>query len=232
MIHTETRMSTTGSVDSSNPYASLGLATQQSSDRSSSGALGQDAFLKLLTTQLQNQNPLNPTDNTAFLGQLAQISTVSGVQSLNDSFSSLASSLTSYQTLQASQLVGHDVLVPSSAGYLPAGGALNGAVAPSGSGTVQVDVLDASGQVVRTLDLGEQSAGVVNFSWDGKDRSGAALDPGVYTLQARLVNANAQSALITYASSTVNSVQLGTDGVTLDLQGLGGFPLSDVTQIL
>ncbi|NKF21753.1 flagellar hook assembly protein FlgD [Solimonas marina] len=226
-------MTTTSAVsDSSNPYASLGLAVQQSSTDGSSTGLGQDAFLKLLTTQLQNQNPLNPTDNTEFIAQLAQISTVSGIESLNDSFSSLSSSLTSYQTLQAAQLVGHNVLVPSSAGYLPEGGTLDGAVAAGSSGTVQVDIVDASGQVVRTLDLGTQSAGVVNFSWDGKDAGGNTLDAGTYSLQARLIQGDTQTALTTYASSTVQSVQLASDGLTLDLQGLGAFALSDVAQIL
>lgn len=222
---------TTSAVDSSNPYAALGLGLQKT-DGSSSGALGQDAFLKLLTTQLKNQDPLKPTDNTQFLGQLAQISTVSGVQSLNDSFNALSSSLTSSQTLQAAQLVGHNVLVPSSAGYLPDGGALNGAVVPTSSGNVQVDVVDASGQVVRTLDLGPQSAGVVNFSWDGKDARGTSLDAGTYKLQARLAQGDTQTALTTYASSTVQSVQLGSDGLTLDLRGIGAFALSDVVQIL
>lgn len=224
-------MSATSAVDSSNPYAALGLGLTQNDDGKSS-ALGQDAFLKLLTTQLQNQNPLNPTDNTEFLGQLAQISTVSGIQSLNDSFGGLASSLSSYQTLQAAQLVGHDVLVPSSAGYLPDGGTLDGAVATSDSGTVQVDVLDASGRVVRTLDLGEQAAGIVDFSWDGTDGSGAAMPAGTYELQARLVQSGGDTALTTYAQSRVQSVQLGSDGLTLDLQGLGAFALADVAQIL
>ncbi|HET8883698.1 MAG TPA: flagellar hook assembly protein FlgD [Solimonas sp.] len=221
---------TSGVAD--NPYATLGLGLNKTDDDGGGSALGQDAFLKLLTTQLQNQNPLKPTDNTEFLGQLAQISTVSGVQSLNDSFGALANSLTSYQTLQAAQLVGHKVLVPSSAGYLPDGGTLAGAVAPSASGDVQVDIVDASGQVVRTLDLGQQSAGVVNFSWDGKDSHGDALAAGTYKLQARLAEGATQTALTTYASSTVQSVQLGADGLTLDLQGIGAFALSDVAQIL
>lgn len=225
-------MSAASGVTDNNPYAALGLGLKKNDDGAGGNALGQDAFLKLMTTQLQNQNPLKPTDNAEFLGQLAQISTVSGVQSLNDSFGALASSLTSYQTLQAAQLVGHKVLVPSSAGYLPSGGTLDGAVAPTGSGDVQVDVVDASGQVVRTLDLGQQSAGVVNFSWDGNNAQGTALDAGTYKLQARLTQGSTQTALTTYASSTVQSVQLGADGLTLDLQGIGAFALSDVAQIL
>src|SRR3546814_20238798 len=139
-----------------------------------------------MTTQLQNQKPLKPTAMAEFLGRIGKVRTVSGVQSLKDSFSALSNSLASSQTLQAAQLVGHKVLVPSSAGYLPSGGTLDGAVAPTGSGSVQVDVVDAGGQVVRTLDLGEQSPGVVKFSWDGKDAKGTTLDAGTYKLQARL----------------------------------------------
>lgn len=225
-------MSSASGVTDSNPYAAIGLGLKKKDDSGGNNALGQDAFLKLMTTQLQNQNPLKPTDNAEFLGQLAQISTVSGVQSLNDSFGALSNSLTSSQALQAAQLVGHNVLVPSSAGYLPSGGTLDGAVAPTSSGNVQVDVVDASGQVVRTLDLGDQSAGVVKFSWDGKDAHGTTLDAGTYKMQARLSQGSTQTALTTYASSAVQSVQLGANGLTLDLQGIGAFALSDVAQIL
>ncbi|WP_028081894.1 flagellar hook assembly protein FlgD [Solimonas soli] len=224
-------MSTTNGVTDSNPYAALGLGTSSTAG-SGGNAMGQDAFLKLLTTQLQNQNPLNPVDNTAFLGQLAQISTVSGIDKLNSSFSGLASSLSSYQSLQAAQLVGHDVLVPSSAGWLGSDGTLDGAVSTGSGGDVQVDVLDAGGAVVRTLDLGTQSAGVVDFSWDGKNGAGESLPSGAYKLQARLVQGTSETALTTYARGAVQSVQFGSSGLTLDLQGLGAFSLSDVMQIL
>jgi len=216
---------------SENPYAGMGLG-QTLKAAGGGDAMGQDGFLKLLITQLQNQNPLKPVDNTEFLGQLAQISTVSGIDQLNQSFSGLAGALSGYQTLQAAQLVGHDVLVPSSAGWLGESGSLAGAVATNASGTVLVDVLDASGAVVRTLDLGSQSAGIVNFSWDGKNGGGEKLPSGAYQLQARLVQGNSETALNTYARAAVQSVQVGSNGLTLDLQGLGAFSLNDVVQIL
>src|SRR3546814_13200551 len=97
-------MSATAGV-TDNPYAALGLGLKKNDDSSGKNALGQDAFLKLMTTQLQNQNPLKPTDNAEFPGQLAQISTVSGVQSLNDWYGALSNSLPSSQTHNRKNLV-------------------------------------------------------------------------------------------------------------------------------
>ena len=76
--------------------------------------LGQDDFLTLMISQLQSQDPMNPMDSEAFMGQIAQFSTVEGIQQLNDSFDELAASLVSNQVLQASQLIGHSVLIPGS----------------------------------------------------------------------------------------------------------------------
>src|SRR3546814_18222700 len=99
-------MSATAGV-TDNPYAALGLGLKKNDDSSGKNALGQDAFLKLMTTQLQNQNPLKPTDNAEFLGQPAQISTVSRVQSLNDSLGALSHTLTSQQNLPPAHMVTH-----------------------------------------------------------------------------------------------------------------------------
>lgn len=216
---------------SNNPYADLGLALK-GSDQKTSDSMGQDTFLKLLTTQLKNQDPLKPLDNSAFLGQLAQISTVSGIQSLQDSVDALASSMGGAQVLQASQLVGHEVLVESDKGYLADSGAMNGAAQVSSSGKLSVDIVDGSGQVVRTLDLGTQAKGLSHFSWDGNDADGTRMAAGSYTMRARLTDAEGQIALTTQAAGVVRGVTLGSGGVSLQLQGLDPVALGDVTQIM
>lgn len=214
----------------SNPYADLGLALKKD-DAKTNDTMGQDTFLKLLTTQLKNQDPLKPLDNSAFLGQLAQISTVSGIQSLQDSVDALAGSLTGAQTLQAAQLVGHGVLVESPTNYLAETGAMQGAAQVSASGTVTVDIVNASGAIVRTLNLGTQPAGLANFSWDGIGADGTRAPSGSYTMQARVANAEGETALVTHAVGTVQGVTLGSAGITLSLQGLEPVALADVTQI-
>lgn len=212
-----------------NPYADLGLAAQKTDTKKQ---LGQEEFLRLMTTQLQNQDPFKPMESGEFLSQIAQFSTVSGIQDLQASFSSLASSLVSNQTLQAAGLIGRSVMIESETGYLPGDGTLQGAAYVPSGGQVMVDVVDASGNVVRNLDLGVQKAGAARFDWDGLDNAGKRMDEGSYTLKARLVQNGSEQALQTFAVAQVKSVALGSAGITLELRGLAATPLNDVYQIL
>lgn len=227
-------MTTTSSTASSttNPYAALGLATSSTASGSGKKSLGQQDFLELLTAQLQNQNPMEPISNSDFLGEMAQFSTVSGIGDLNTAFTSLASQLTSSQSLQAANLVGHQVLVPSSTGELGSSGGLMGAVEVSSSGPVTVQIRDSSGALVRTLDLGTQAAGLASFSWDGKDAGGSACPAGSYSISAQVGNASGSAAATVDVAATVQSVSLGSDGLSLQLYGLGSVAFSDVRQIL
>lgn len=214
-------------IDPATGQAGLGQTPMQKATQS----LGQDDFLRLLTTQLQNQDPMQPMDNGEFLGQMAQFSTVSGIQDMQASMSQLASSLQSNQILQASMLVGRDVMVASDVSYLTDEGTLQGGVDMPAGGQLIVDILDSSGQVVRNMDLGVQGAGVVRFGWDGTTESGEALEPGAYGMQARMLLGNQTYALDTLAVSRVNSVDLSSNGLMLDVRGLGSVSLNDVWQI-
>jgi flagellar basal-body rod modification protein FlgD len=212
-----------------NPYADLGLAVQQGAAKQ---ALGQEQFLRLMTTQLQHQDPFKPMESGEFLSQIAQFSTVSGIQDLQASFSSLASSMVSNQTLQAAGLIGREVMVQSEVGFLPEDGTLQGAAYVPSGGQVQVDIVDASGTVVRSLDLGTQPAGAARFDWDGLDSRGLRMEEGSYTLQARLQQGETQQSLQTFAVAQVKSVALGSSGIALELRGLAATALNDVYQIL
>lgn len=210
-------------------------STASGSASSPAGALGQQDFLTLMVTQLQNQDPFQPMQSGQFLSQMAQFGTVSGIGDLQNSFSQLASSLTSNQGLQASTLVGHSVAVPSSQGILPAQGGMKAALdVPSGAADVAVDITDASGQVVKHMDLGAQAAGLTQFSWDGTTDSGTTAPPGSYTIKATASVGGQQTALSSYAIDTVASVTLdgSGQGPSLNLDALGAVPLSQVKQIL
>lgn len=208
----------------------LGLA--QRDTRSQKANLGQEDFLKLMTTQLTHQDPFKPMESGEFLGQIAQFSTVSGIQSLNNSFAGLSGSLSSAQALQASGLVGHGVLVPSTEAYLQDGNEVEGAVELNASGQVQVLVTDASGAVVRHIDLGLQPAGLAPFTWDGRDDAGRALEEGHYALSAQLdTGSGAVQSAGTLVSGIVNSVSLGSSGLTLNLLGMDPAAFSSVRQI-
>lgn len=133
-------------------------------------ALGQDQFFDLMVAQLTNQDPLNPLESNEFIAQVAQFSTVNGIKQIQESIGELATSFQSGQALQASTMVGRDVLVPGARGVLHPGGKLSGAIdVASATGDLSISVLAPSGQVVRQLDLGPQPAGLARFSWDGLD---------------------------------------------------------------
>lgn len=213
-----------------NNYESLGLAS--ASQRLKKTEIGQEDFLKLMTVQLQAQDPFKPMDSSQFLGQIAQFSQVSGLQSLNSSFENLASSLTDNQVLQGAALVGREVLAASDRLSLGTEGVAEGAVVVPQAGWLSLEVVDASGQAVRRIDYGQQAAGVTDFSWDGLDADGQRVAAGSYRLRATLSTAAGENlAASTYVSGQVRGVQPSSSGLYLDVAGLGNLPLSQVERI-
>lgn len=223
-----------GAVGSAGSGSSTDSAAASAAN-SAASALGASDFLTLLVTQLQNQDPTQPTNPTDFVTQLAQFSEVSGIQSLQTSFSGLAQSLSGNQTLQAASLVGHGVMAPGSTAAL-SGGAMYGAVTlPSAASDVKVQISNASGTAVATLDLGAQNAGSIPFQWNGSNGAGQTMPDGTYSISAIYqVNGGAPQAATTQVAGLVQSVSLGANGQSpmLNVQGLGSVPLSDVTEIM
>jgi len=200
-----------------------------------SSTLGGTNFLTLMLAQLKNQDPTSPVDSNQFLNQLASLSTVQGITQLNTSFASLSSSLVSNQAVQASSLLGHQALVSSPTAALTASGTVTGAVQiPQTTSQAVLNISDSSGALVRQIDLGAQSTGLTNFSWDGKQGDGSQAPAGTYTLSAQYAGATSGStAATTYVNGTVQSVTMGagTTGLTLNVSGLGSVPFSNVQQI-
>lgn len=207
--------------------------TSSSSSSPSNGRLQQEAFLELMIAQFRNQDPFKPMENGDFLGQLAQFGTVSGIEELQQSFSSFASSLYSDQALQASGLIGQEVLVPSGTGVLPAAGNLRAAAElDSTTPSMVVQVLDSNGELVRRLDLGVQAAGLVRFDWDGMNSNGERMPAGVYRIEVIGGPVGTRAQMPVLVESRVESVTLGNaDGVLLNLEQLGEMPLANVRRI-
>lgn len=207
----------------------LGLAPPQAEKKKE---LGQEEFLNLMVTQLKNQDPFKPLESGEFLGQLAQFGTVSGLAGLQTSFDGLAGSLVSGQALQAASLVGRTALVESDHAAIAAGGSLDGAVdVPAATGGVGIEIRGSTGQVVRHLQLGRQSAGLVRFHWDGLDDAGEAVAAGSYDLVAGYQKDNSAEAAATLVDAPVDSVVFGADGFTVQLRGIGDVPFSAVREI-
>jgi flagellar basal-body rod modification protein FlgD len=201
----------------------------------SAATLGGTDFLTLMLAQLQNQDPTSPVDSNTFLTQLAQLSEVQGITQLNTSFSTLSSSLSANQAMQASSLLGHQAQVVSSTAQIAAGGAVTGVVnVPQNTSSVVLNIADSSGNVVRSIGLGAQSAGTAGFSWDGKEANGSQAPAGTYTLSVQYAGQTSSSTAATTAvDGTVESVSMGagSTGMTLNVAGVGSVPFSSLQQI-
>lgn len=206
---------------------------------STGNELGQSAFLELMIAQMNNQNPLEPQDNTAFVAQLAQFSTVEGLERLNSNFSSYMSN----NALQASSLVGRSVSVETDRSTLMNGGVVSGSVElPYAIQDLQVSIYDNAGALVQQIPVGKAAAGDNLFRWDGQylEVNGNLLDwsagedavtSGEYRFEVSATLDGKRQALPTSLSANINSVTMGEGGsIILNLAGIGSVNVNEVKQ--
>lgn len=214
-------------IDQLNAQNNRGNSTSKADDQ-------QTRFLKLLTTQLKNQDPLNPMDNAQMTSQLAQISTVDGIERLNATLTSMMSSTNAQQALQAAALVGHGALVEGKNLPLTESGAIGGYDLASSADRVKIEIKDGNGAIVRTITVEDQDAGVQNFVWDGKDGDGKAMEAGSYTFNVTAIQGNNDVKVTAlqfgYISGVVRNASTGDLGI--DVGNYGRFSLDDLKQII
>ena len=202
-------------------------------DPALSSADSEKRFLKLLVTQLNNQDPLNPLDNAQLTSQLAQMSTVSGIEKLNSAFQSLLAQSGSSQVLQSASMIGRTVLVPGSEMSLEKGASVPFAVeTPAGADSVKVTVTNAAGDPVRSFDLGALPQGVKTLSWDGLTGTGGVVADGSYTVNVMALSGGNKVAATALTYANVSSVSQGNGAVSLDLGASRKASLADVRLIL
>ena len=195
--------------------------------------ISSDQFLTLLVAQMRNQDPMQPSDPSAFLGQLAQFSTVSGVRAMQDSMADMVATMRSSQMLSGTQLVGREVLALSSTiehdGVTPVRGA---AELAGGLTSATVNVKDSAGIVVRRLPLATE-AGLSTFEWDGTNDAGATLPPGRYSWEVETRSAVGVEMVEAMRRNTVNSITLDPTrgGITLNT-AQGALPMTAVRRVL
>jgi flagellar basal-body rod modification protein FlgD len=218
------------------PGTQLPSATNSSTAASSSAAAGsanstltESDFLTLLTTQLENQDPLNPQSPSDMAAELAQFSTASGVQTLNTTVGATSG-------IDAAGLVGKNVAVSGNTLILGSNGSAQGAFSLSAAASdVGVTIANSSGSVVATVDLGAMGAGSQGFSWNGQGANGTGLPAGnySYTINATPAVSGTKVTATPYAVVPVTSVGLGgSSGPTLDLGGgLAPVALSAVQEV-
>jgi flagellar basal-body rod modification protein FlgD len=191
----------------------------------------QDRFLKLLTTQLKNQDPLNPMDNAQMTSQLAQISTVDGIERLNATLQKMMSSSADGDAMQAVAMVGHNVMVNGNNMQLTDAGAVSGVELDDYADTVTVRVIDSSGLPIRTLQLGDLEGGLHNFTWDGNTDNGAKAANGQYRISVEATRAGEKVTARGLELGTVVGVTRSASGTSIDLGRLGQMAVADIKQI-
>ncbi|MFY9329901.1 MAG: flagellar hook assembly protein FlgD [Georgfuchsia sp.] len=223
-------MSTVNAV--SNAPVDMTTLNGSSSTTTSSTQDAQDRFLKLLVVQMKNQDPLNPMDNAQVTTQIAQLNTVSGIDQLNTTLTNMAASFTAAQSIQATSLIGHGVLVSGSNLNLQDGTAIFGADLPQSVDSLKVSIQDSAGNVLHSMDVGPHPAGSVMLSWDGVTDAGTTAANGTYQL---VLNAAAAGTAVTAAPLSfgqVEGVSSTAGGVMLNMGGLQTAALGDVKQIM
>ena len=171
--------------------------------------LGQEDFLRLIVAQIQNQDPFEPVENGAFIGQLAQFGTVDGVNNLNESFAEFSQGITNSQALNAAGLIGKSVDVEGNQVSVTEGEAVTAYVDANGQvGTALVEIRDAAGSIVQTREVQLLNGGLNAFSWNGIDQQGNAVNPGAYFISASVLSGEDEFTLPTTVQSKVESVNL------------------------
>lgn len=183
-----------------------------------------DRFLTLLVAQLQNQDPLSPMDNAQVTSQMAQIQTVTGVEKLNNSIGSLSTQFVQMQALQGATLIGKEVIVPGNKLDIADGVGQGGFELNSAADAVKVEILSPAGQVIETLNLGAQSAGMHSFDW----KSGSADNSSGLTFRVSATGGSTSLTSTALMRDTVTSVRSSGDQLLLDLTKSGGVAYGDI----
>ena len=211
---------------------STATTNSQGTTGAKKNALTQDDFLKLFTTQLKYQNPLEPMDNFQMATQLAQFNSVDALVRMNETMTQLAANQNSMNNLQMAGLIGKKVKTQGNSLAIQQGAVGEGMYQLAKPGKVAVQILNAQGGLVRLIDAGAKDATLQKVEWDGKNQAGATLPDGVYTFKVLAVDAQGQSVSVaTHQIGTVNGVSLENGSVALQVNG-GKVLYSDILAIL
>ena len=201
-------------------YAELNSKTSVATANEAGSA---DRFLKLLVAQMQNQDPLSPMDNAQVTSQMAQINTVTGIEKLNTTVQGLQGNFVQMQALQGATLVGRDVIVPGNKISMADGIGQGGFELNSAADNVKVEVLSAAGQVIDTMNLGAQTAGMHSFDWT----AGTHATNGA-TFRVSATSGSAKLDATALMRDKVDAVNTSGDSLTLELASSGNVAYSKV----
>lgn len=196
--------------------------------------MGKQDFLTLFTAQLQNQNPLEPVKNEAFVAQLAQFSQLEALTNMQGSLDTFVTAMSGERMLNSAALIGKKVAITDSPTHLTKGGSMDASVdLPMGASGVQVSVFDSQGRLVQELTAGPQMPGTTPFTWDGKDAAQNPVPSGLYRLSATAVVNGKNTNVPVSTLSTVRAISTNpADGsVSVEVDGGKSLLLTDVKRV-
>lgn len=170
--------------------------------------LGKDDFLRLLVTQLQNQDPLNPTDSTEFVSQLAQFSSLEQLSSVNDNLKVIQLFEQSINNSQAVNFVGKTIKASGSMFELGSEETYEIQYQlGEDAATVYVKIYNLSGEIIRKIEMDQMTAGEQSVVWDGTDENGNAVPAGTYSFSVQAKNKDGETMdTAAYIEETVTGV--------------------------
>lgn len=210
--------------------ATTASTTTTSSTTTSAATTAYNTFLTLLTTQLENQDPLNATDPNQFTSELIAITQLEGQQTTNSDLSSIVSSLSSLTAAGGVGYIGKTIEATSSVAPLQSGTASWTYDLASTASSVTLTVADADGNTVYTTS-GDTASGSHTFDWDGTETDGTTVSSGAFTLTVTATNSSGTAITSTIsASGTVTGVDTSDGTTELDMGGVS-VALDDVTSV-
>jgi flagellar basal-body rod modification protein FlgD len=220
-------MSTITATTPSGAEATSVTASGKTAEKALSASEMGDRFLKLLVTQLKNQDPMNPMDNAQLTSQMAQINTVSGIEKLNESVKGLGGQFLQTQAMQGAAMIGRQAWVEGSALVASAGVARGGFELPVSASSVKIEVVGPGERVLDTVDLRSQAAGRGSFQWNVP----SGVDPAALSFRVVAKAGTAAVSATPYSIDTVSSVSTGPNGLTVGLARLGETEFSKVKAV-
>ena len=190
--------------------------------------LGRDAFLQLFTTQLKNQNPLDPMGNEAFVAQLAQFSSLESMKSMESTMREVANLIRDDKFVGGANLLGKKVALQG--GQIVAGDGMQGRGEidlENGAGSVIVSIYEQStGDLVSRQTMGAHSKGILPLTWDGLRSNGDVAPYGNYVMSASVVNGKQMTSAVVKTSATVRAVNWDAAAQDIVIEVDGGMKLS------
>jgi flagellar basal-body rod modification protein FlgD len=219
---------TSAATPTTSAAASVGAATGGSASLAT-----EQTFLQLLVAQLANQDPLQPTQGTDFVTQLAQFAQVEQSENQTTALQGMSSQLTGLSNNDTTQLVGKTVTIQgNTVTYDGSVATPSNVTLASNASSVTATISDSNGNVVRTLHLGGESAGAVNVPWDGHEDGGANAPAGTYTVNVTASDSSGNAVGVTQSvTGVVQNVSFAQGYAELTLTSGAQAPVSQLVSV-